>query len=126
MAASKVGRATAVRAEKPQPESANEVRLVGRLSGEPMSRVLPSGDEITTWRLVVERAGSRATADDRRVPTVDTIDCVAHRSNVRRSADRWPLDAMLEVNGALRRRFWRGPHGAASRYEVEVIQARKL
>jgi len=122
MAATKVGNSAGARAAT----RANEVRLIGRLSGEPIARLLPSGDEITTWRLVVERAGGgRTSADDRRVPTVDTIDCVAYRPSVRRGAERWAPSEILEVEGALRRRFWRGPHGAASRYEVEVIQARK-
>src|SRR4051794_27078795 len=36
-------------------EHRNEVLLVGRLSAAPEQRVLPSGDEITVWRLVVAR-----------------------------------------------------------------------
>ena len=33
---------------------------------------------------------------------------------------------MVEVEGVLRRRFWRGAAGPASRYEVEVVALRRL
>jgi len=33
---------------------------------------------------------------------------------------------VLEVEGALRRRFWRMGAGAASRSEVEVLRVRRL
>jgi single-strand DNA-binding protein len=100
--------------------SVNEVRLVGRLSGEPVVRVLPSGDELTVWRLVVARSPDKAAA---RSPSVDTIDCVARRPSIRRMAVRWSAGDTLEVKGALRRRFWRGAGGPASRCEVEVSAA---
>lgn len=32
----------------------------------------------------------------------------------------------MSIEGALRRRFWRGPAGASSRYEVEVSKAKGL
>ena len=103
-------------------ESVNEVRLIGRLSGEPAVRVLPSGDELTVWRLVVDREVDKSAP---RSPTVDTIDCVAHRKNIQRMAARWSAGDTLEIQGALRRRFWRGAGGAASRCEVEVSAAKK-
>lgn len=103
-------------------ESVNEVRLVGRLSGEPAVRVLPSGDELTVWRLVVDREPDKSGL---RSPGVDTIDCVAHRPNVQRMASRWSAGDTLEVQGALRRRFWRGAGGTASRCEVEVTAAKR-
>jgi single-strand DNA-binding protein len=44
-------------------EHHNEVYLVGRLSGEPIERELPSGDLLLSWRLVVDRApNDRAAA----------------------------------------------------------------
>jgi single-strand DNA-binding protein len=107
-------------------ESVNEVRLVGRLSGEPIVRVLPSGDELTVWRLVVDRQVDKAARKSgARPPSVDTIDCVAHRPNIQRLAERWSAGDTLEVQGALRRRFWRGGGGTASRCEVEVTLAKK-
>lgn len=100
----------------------NEVRLVGRLSGEPAVRVLPSGDELTVWRLVVDREPDKSVP---RSPSVDTIDCVAQRASVQRMAARWSAGDVLEVQGALRRRFWRGAGGTASRCEVEVSVVKK-
>ena len=107
-------------------DSVNEVHLEGRLSAEPESRALPSGDELTIWRLVVDRVGAPARPAGGRTPTVDTIDCVAHKPSVRRLATRWVPGELLEVHGALRRRFWRAPHGPASRYEVEVTAVKRI
>jgi single-strand DNA-binding protein len=108
----------------------NEVRLVGRLAAEPEARELPSGTPITTFRLVVTRTASgRASRVDTgaRTPTVDTIDCVAWRSDVRKRLQRLAGGETLEVAGALRRRFWRtGGGGPASRSEVEVVRLRRL
>jgi len=101
----------------PDVEHVNVIRLVGRLSAAPELRVLPSGDEICVFRLVVERAGPRDGV------TIDTIDCVAHRAPIRRASQRWSPGEVLEVEGALRRRFWRTGVGVASRYEVEVSHA---
>ena len=105
-------------------ESVNEVRLVGRLSGEPTVRTLPSGDEFTAWRLVVDRSPS--SAGGRRAPSVDTIDCIAYKRGVQRLATRWLPGQVIEIRGALRRRFWRGPQGPTSRCEVEVNDAKRV
>jgi len=106
-------------------EGRNDVVLVGRVSAEPSMRVLPSGDELLSWRLVVGRdaAARAATAN---APTIDTIDCIAYKAAVRRLAARCIGGEILEVHGALRRRFWRGANGLASRYEVEVFAAKRL
>lgn len=106
----------------PHDQGRNEVVLVGRLSAVPEERVLPSGDPLVTWRLVVRRP---ATARDG-APTIDTLDCAAFRADVRRVASRWSAGDVVEVSGALRRRFWRGPAGASSRTEVEVAAARRV
>lgn len=39
--------------------SENLVQLVGRVSAQPESRELPSGDELVTFRLIVTRPPSR-------------------------------------------------------------------
>lgn len=104
----------------------NEVRLVGRLAAEPVARELPSGDSLVSFRLVVERAGVPTRPGARKPPTVDTLDCAAWRSGVRRSAVRLRTGDVVEVQGALRRRFWRTPGGPASRSEVEVLKVRRV
>ena len=107
-------------------EGYNEVVLGGRVSGEPTVRVLPSGDELVSWRLVVGRDNRGHSSNGRQLPTVDTIDCIAFKAGVRRTAGRWVGGEVIEVRGELRRRFWRGAQGAASRCEVEVLDVRKI
>jgi single-strand DNA-binding protein len=104
-------------------EHANEVHLVGRLAAEPVPRELPSGDLVVTFRLVVARERTRASAA--RTATVDTIDCAAWTKGAQRSLRAWEPGDVIEVRGALRRRFWRAAHGASSRSEVEVSSARR-
>jgi single-strand DNA-binding protein len=137
----------AAKARQPAHDAAarNDVVLVGRVSAEPSPRVLPSGDELLSWRLVVGRVtvgrvtvgratgspatGSRAAGSKpatTNAPTIDTIDCIAYKAAVRRLAARCVGGEILEVHGALRRRFWRGANGLASRYEVEVFAAKRL
>jgi single-strand DNA-binding protein len=100
----------------------NEVRLRGRLSAPVLERELPSGDVLASFRLVVERDTRREAAS----PKVDTLDCVAFRADVRRRLARWAPGDVVEVQGALRRRFFRTGSGAASRYEVEVRTASRV
>ena len=107
-------------------EGHNEVVLGGRVSGQPTVRVLPSGDELVSWRLVVGRENRGLSPSGRQLPTVDTIDCVAFKAGVRRVANRWVGGEVIEVRGELRRRFWRGAAGAASRCEVEVLQIKRI
>jgi single-strand DNA-binding protein len=108
----------------PDVEYANEVRLVGRVSGPPREQVLPSGDRLVSARLVVPRPARRRR--DRRGSTVDALDCVAWTSRPRAVLAALQVDDMVMVSGALRRRFWRGEHGPASKVEVEVVQAKRL
>lgn len=101
----------------------NEVLLVGRLAAEPVDKELPSGDRLMAFRLVVVRPQPAAA---RGGSGVDTIDCVARTAGVRRSAGSWRSGDVLELQGALRRRFFRTPTGVGSRYEVEVAKGRRL
>lgn len=103
------------------PDAVNEVRLVGRVSQPPEERVLPSGDAVWTFRVVVPRA----TPEGRR-PQVDALDCAAWSPRARRSAATWAAGDMVEVSGALRRRFFRAANGAASRFEVEMTRGRLI
>lgn len=102
----------------------NEVRLVGRLSTQPTSKQLPSGDELVSLRVVVRRP--RATSGAARRPTVDAIDVVCWSAVTRRRALTLTPDDTIEVSGALRRRFWRGDGGVTSLCEVEARSVRRL
>lgn len=105
----------------------NEVVLVGRVSGAPAERELPSGDALVSWRVVVDRpAPRRAPPPGVRRPTVDTVDCVAWTGPVRRAARALADGDVVAVEGALRRRFWRSGPGSVSRTEVEVQGLRRL
>lgn len=98
----------------------NSVHLIGRLAAAPEVREMPSGDVAVVWRLVVDRARPGARG------RVDTVACIAWAAAPRRAAMRWRADDIVEVDGALRRRFWRTPTGAASRHEIEVLRARRI
>jgi single-strand DNA-binding protein len=108
-------------------EGRNEVVLVGRIAAKAEQRELPSGDLLTTWRLVVDRGPTkRPMPEGIRPPTVDTLECIAWSKTIQRSAAGWEPGDVVEVEGALRRRFWRVPTGASSRYEVEVAKAKRV
>jgi single-strand DNA-binding protein len=103
----------------------NEVHLVGRVAGEPDVRTLPSGDSVVLIRLVVDRPAGRVATP--RAPSVDTIDCALWTSALRRRSGVLRPGAIVDVRGAVRRRFWRGAAGLPqSRYEVEVSAFRVL
>jgi single-strand DNA-binding protein len=95
--------------------------LLGRLADVALERVLPSGDTLVTFRLVVPRPPEKRQAlTGRRAPTIDTVDCVAWGARERKRLLAQSGGCELEVWGALRRRFYRGPGGLGSRYEVSV------
>ena len=110
--------------ETPAGESRNEVGLTGRVSSAPTERELPSGDKIVTCRLVVARTRSPMTAKSKQ--TSDWVDCVSWGGRARRSVATWRVGDVVEVEGALRRRFFRVASGTSTRVEVEVLAARTL
>lgn len=101
-------------------DECNLVRLVGRVSGQPEERVLPSGDRLWVFRVVVPRQRPHGRQ------TVDTVECAAWSGRTRRSVARWADGDLVEVEGALRRRFYRAGGATASRVEVEVGAARVI
>jgi single-strand DNA-binding protein len=102
-------------------EMANEVRLVGRLSQDPEERVLPSGDAMWTFRVIVRRPpGGRI-----RQP-VDTLDCAVWGGRIRSSMTTWAAGDLVEVSGSVRRRFFSTGGGPVSRVEIEVASGRMI
>lgn len=95
----------------------NQVLLRGRVSDDPSERVLPSGDEIVVFRLIVDR--SRA-ARKRSRQSVDTFDCTVWTSRLRARSMRLSSGTRVEISGELRRQFARGPRGLTSRVFVDV------
>lgn len=114
---------------------ANEVQLTGRVSGDPTERELPSGDLLVQLRVVVRRPVPRSRSSGRedaggeapgKRQQVDTIDVACWTSRTRASALRLSDGCGVQVEGALRRRFFRTGAGVASRYEVEASALRAV
>ncbi|GAA1734528.1 single-stranded DNA-binding protein [Aeromicrobium alkaliterrae] len=103
--------------------TANDVRLRGRVSGGPVTRSLPSGDELVSLRIVVPRS---AAARKRSKATVDTIELTAWTAALRRTASRLSEGDVIEVTGELRRRFARGSGGPQSFMGVDVTSCRRV
>lgn len=102
------------------PAAVNEVRLVGRVAATPAELTLPSGDVLMTFRVTVDRRG--ATTRQR----VDALECSAWTARVRRSVAGWRPGDVVEVEGAVRRRFFRTAAGTGSRVEIEVASGRLI
>ncbi|MBM7804555.1 single-strand DNA-binding protein [Geodermatophilus bullaregiensis] len=99
----------------------NDVVLRGRVSAPAEHRTLPSGDELVTFRLVVRRPEPRA-----RGSSVDVLTCVTYDRALQRRVAAWEAGDVVEVEGALQRRFWRTPNGTASVCEVNCRRGRKV
>ncbi|GAB2763536.1 hypothetical protein GCM10027020_14700 [Nocardioides salsibiostraticola] len=102
-------------------EAINEVRLLGRVSLDPEERILPSGDRLWTFRLVVARSEDETRTSR---TSVDALECAVWGGRPRRSVASWRGGDIVEVEGALRRRFFRHAGGTSSRVEIEVSGAR--
>ncbi|HMM94802.1 single-stranded DNA-binding protein [Phycicoccus sp.] len=100
----------------------NTVHLRGRVTSLDEPRSLPSGDVVHGLRVTVTRAlrpgASRAAAD--------TVDVACWSPATRRVAGRLVVGERVEVDGAIRRRFFRAGAAPVSRYEVEASRVRRL
>jgi len=92
----------------------NNVVLTARVTSEAEHLDLPSGDSLVKFRVVVPRYKPTTKA------TVDTIDCVSFKHVVKRKASSLAVGDIVDISGAIRRRFWKSGAGVASRVEVEV------
>jgi single-strand DNA-binding protein len=99
----------------------NDVVLRGRLAAPPELRPLPSGGTLLVFRIVVRRENPRP-----RGPKSDVLTCVSLLPVLQRYAMAWSTDDVVEVEGALQRRFWRTPTGTAVAHEVNCRRGRKL
>jgi single-strand DNA-binding protein len=99
----------------------NDVLLRGRLSAPAELRTLPSGDPLVTFRLVVRRPEPRA-----RGQSVDVLSCISYDRALQRRVAAWQPGDVVEVEGALQRRFWRTGAGTASVCEVNCRRGRKV
>ena len=104
----------------------NVVRLVGRLAAAPELRTLPSGDELCVCRISVARDKVRVLPSGRRSSSVDVVDLAAWSARARRAMGAWRVGDEVEIEGALRRRFYRAGERTMSRVEVEVSSCRMV
>jgi single-strand DNA-binding protein len=95
----------------------NRVELAGRVSGEPSEKTLPSGDVVAEFRLVIDR-------DDRE--GVDTLDVAVWKAQLRKRALSLEAEEWIGIKGVLRRRFWKGITGIASRWQVEAREIERI
>jgi single-strand DNA-binding protein len=107
-----------------QVESVNEVRLLGRLAADPQLRELPSGDSVWNLRVVVERPVPPGREAPRQ--RVDSLECAIWSGRLKKQVERWSAGDVVEVSGAMRRRFFRTGGATASRVEVELTAGRLI
>jgi single-strand DNA-binding protein len=96
---------------------ANDVRLAGRLTGEPVLIELPSGDALVAFRISVPRGVETGQR-------VDSVPCTAWAPRLRRSILTWRAGDRVVVAGGVRCRFYQAGGATRSRGEVEVTTAR--
>lgn len=113
---------TQTRSARTPTMNANEVHLVGRVAGGPSAVALPSGDELVTFRISVDRPDTVTPVRQK----VDSVPCCTWTARVRRSALSWRVGDVVEVSGAVRCRFFQTARGLGSRVEVEVVSARLI
>ena len=97
-------------------EPVNSISIVGRLAATPEERELPSSDVVVTCRVVVPRGDGK----------VDTLECAAWSAGMRKRLLAWAAGDVVSIEGELHRRFWRAAGGPASRYEIEVLGAKRV
>ena len=104
----------------------NEVRLIGTLRSVPEVRVMPSGDELVTFRLSVARGTPPGLGGGQRSQAVDSVPCTVWAPRARRSVMAWRPGDVVEIGGAVRCRFYQAGGATRSRVEVEVTSARVI
>ncbi len=79
--------------------------------------MLPSGDEVVSFRLIVPRSPAARRRSKQRV---DTIECSAWTARLRRAVRRLEAGDAVTVTGELRRRFTRGAGGPLNWVNVDL------
>ena len=88
--------------------SLNDVALRGWVTTIGVERELPSGETAVQFRIAITRAEGG----------VDTIDIEAWSPETQRVALKLQDGDWVEINGSIRRRFWKASSGLASRWQV--------
>ena len=91
--------------------SLNDCLLRGRVSAAAIDRELPSGEHVVEFSLIITRTEREG---------VDTLDIAAWSAKTRRTALSLKAGEWVEVSGCVNRRFWQGPAGLASRWQIQA------
>lgn len=97
--------------------SLNDLLLRGRVSAPAVEKVLPSGDKVVEFRLIVSREDGAG---------VDTLDIASWSATSRRIGLSLKAQEWIELSGSIHRRFWQSPTGVASRWQVVAAQIVRL
>lgn len=96
--------------------SLNDVMLRGWVTTIATERKLPSGDLVVQFRIAISRPEGG----------VDTIDLEAWSAKNRRSALSLKDGEWVEIEGSIRRRFWKAGANLASRWTVNTAEIRRI
>jgi single-strand DNA-binding protein len=102
----------------------NEVRLVGRLTAAPQVTELPSGDAVVSFSISIPRIPAPGAVVRPQAQRVDPVPCAAWSPRLRRGIMTWRAGDVVEVTGAVRRRFFQAGGATRSRVEVEAATAK--
>ena len=97
--------------------SLNDCLLRGRVSAQATDRELPSGEHVAEFRLIITRQEREG---------VDTLDIASWSAKCRRTALSLKPGEWVEVSGSVNRRFWQGPAGLASRWQIQAESITRL
>lgn len=96
--------------------SLNDVALRGWVTTVATERELPSGDSVVSFRIAITRPEGG----------VDTIDLESWSARTRRSALSLKDGDWVEIQGSIRRRFWKSGQGLASRWQVITNEIKRI
>jgi len=82
-----------------------------------IEKELPSGDKVVEFRIVIARSDESG---------FDTIDISAWSTKLRRTCSTLKTEEWVEVSGSIKRRFWRGATGLASRWQIDASEITRL
>lgn len=97
--------------------SLNDCLLRGRVSACAVDKQLPNGEHVVEFRLIINRESRDG---------VDTLDIAAWSAKNRKIALSLQPGEWIEIEGAVRRRFWQSPSGVASRWQIEALSIARI
>ena len=96
--------------------SLNDVALRGWVTTTATERSLPSGDLVAQFRIAITRPEGG----------VDTIDLESWSAKTRRTALSLKDGEWVEIQGSIRRRFWKSGPNLASRWQVVTSEIKRI